>query len=685
MKSISIRLIKVLTVLMSLVGLAGACFAGFSDRSIAGIKPLSSILAAVGLNTGQTDRYRVILMIEVLFLLFLAVFAYRWLKKLSERRLMVVSAIVAVCMVALQMILVSGFDLTGMYDSYEVMDQALAIAQGRQTAVNYSRIFYFQKYSNNNFILLLYTILLRLAIAFHITAYNRFLIVINVCFVDAAIFFLCASVRIEKDRCSASYVLLLNAFNPLNYLYVVWTYTATMSLLPMMAGIFLIELSDRRQMRLSGRIITAVLLGADSAVCLLIRPTAFFPVIAYLLIKLVRLLHGIFSIKKFCLLLISFVCFMSVFTVLNRASLRLNPDQSENFPLTHWLMMGACGDGRADRDLMTYTRSFRSKEEKSAANVRMIKQALSERGFSGNVKFLMKKMMITWSDGISNYRGRYSMLRGCNSAIYKRIVGTDSAWLLTACQAVRIVMLALAVIGIAMSVKREGDFLYSVACISVFGAMFFYLFWEGKNVYSIPFIPLFAILILPAAEKLSSEETVLKTADSAFIPTVAAALALFVVCSLPGMNAARTYSPSILTRGDAFYQALRIKQDGSVSQEFTSVNPANYLKVATELRDKSCGEARYRVTLTAGGKTVVSQVFKAEEIKNRILIHFPLTRSEEKCTLTIKNLTDKKRGLSIYAAASDALQLYDGKTIVNGKERISGRLLIDVLFSRRSR
>ena len=673
-RSVLVKIIDVLTIIFLLICLAGALYIGFR-HGIAGThsfgERIVKIMGEAG-SAGIIRMWKIVLLALLVVLSVVFLTAYRLINICPNRGKIIICIVSFAVMVVLQLTVALSVSFIGNHDSYEVMDQALAIAQGSQKQVNYGRLFYFQKYSNNNFFILLCVGLFRLARLFGVREYVRFITVINVTFMDLGILFLVWAVRVAKDQTDAAYVLILNVLNPMMYLFVGWNYTATMSMLPMMASLFILVLLNYRKMSTGRQVILCVVFGFVLAVSYLIRPTAFFIAVAYLVYRLIRVICGYFSKKRLALLTMTFVVFGASFAGLNGASEALNPDQSQNFPVAHWLMIGADNDGRASGESSAYTRKFNGREQMKAGDIERIRQINTERGMAATLGHYAKKPVLTWSDGTAEYYDRFNIIKGTDASVYTALAGEKSPLIMVYSQAYRIMILVLSVLGVFVIMRKDDSMLETVVLITLFGAQLFYIIWEGKPAYSLPFIPLLILQGLPAMEHGFAKRDI---DIRGLCATAAVSTCIVTICQIPLLGKIPVQMiPSVMTGKFRFTHDAKIEDGESLTQEFTAGNDFN--RIEFSLKGKNGG---YEICLMSGEKTVDSAVIRETDVhgqKKKICIDVPAQKAGSGYSVCIRNTEGTE--LTAKTSITDALELYDGKTTINGKNT-KDRLLIDVM------
>ncbi|MBQ9166349.1 MAG: hypothetical protein IJX71_05435 [Oscillospiraceae bacterium] len=304
-------------------------------------------------------------------------------------------------------------------------------------------------------------------------------------------------VRDKSTVQNALVVLMLFFTNPIFYLYASYSYTDTLCMPWAMWGCYLVlrfleDEDSPKCKRIAGQLlgIMFLLIGYK------IRATVGILLIALLLYAMVTKRRGKTA-------LIAMVAVMFVMLSVGQSKLYehygFEVNQSEEFPLTHWVMMGLNqerGGWYSDSDV-AYTISLPTYDEKVEGNLHVIQNRLTDMGISGTLKLLVQKLGSVWASGDCTSTTFASMSH--HGILYRYTIGSSSIfckYLLQICRCGLIVFLILAVAQDMFTAKRK----ISVWVIALFGAILFYLVWEVHNRYSLNFLPWLFIMVVPGIE-----------------------------------------------------------------------------------------------------------------------------------------------------------------------------------------
>ncbi len=173
------------------------------------------------------------------------------------------------------------------------------------------------------------------------------------------------------------------------------------------------------------------------------------------------------------------------------------------FPAVHWIMMGLRNPGGYNDDDFLYTNSFDGKEERAAADIKVIKERLSGYGLKGLAEHLLIKSSYAWHDG--KYFVTKYLVTGQTNA-FKRFI-TRSSVFFVYCNAYQFALLIGILASFLYGAKTHGKdqaadrelLLRIILC----GVYFFFLIWEARSRYLVNFMPLFVILAASSAAKAS--------------------------------------------------------------------------------------------------------------------------------------------------------------------------------------
>ena len=106
---------------------------------------------------------------------------------------------------------------------------------------------------------------------------------------------------------------------------------------------------------------------------------------------------------------------------------------------------------------------------------------------------MAEKIQVTWTDGTNGYVSRAR--QGNNfGKLHNWIFGERDSFFIVFCQMFRVLTLGLAAVCILVQIldkKYDIRFLFS---LTLLGGIMFYLIWEAKEAYSLPFIPILLVL-----------------------------------------------------------------------------------------------------------------------------------------------------------------------------------------------
>ncbi len=135
---------------------------------------------------------------------------------------------------------------------------------------------------------------------------------------------------------------------------------------------------------------------------------------------------------------------------------------------------------------------FPDEVPKVHANLGKIKERLMDYGISGLTRHSLRKLAVTWGDGSA----RYFLRTGENDRVQPLTLldSEQTDFMIVYCQAFFVLQQCCLLRSLlSKHGKRLEDPLFPVV-LTVFGGIVFYLLWEAKAEYSIPFIPILLCL-----------------------------------------------------------------------------------------------------------------------------------------------------------------------------------------------
>lgn len=481
--------------------------------------------------------------VQVLFVLIFALFLCAalllvrcLLARLSEKNLKRTALLCIILLAAGQLLLLGLIQPQLRYDPLKVFDMAVEMLRTHTISGTYETG-YFARYTNNYpLTILTYWFLLLLsklgvAEAWFLPAVQ----IVNVGCITLSIWLGYLIAKELKGRLFAVFYLVICVLCPLSYVWAGYFYTATCSM-PCLMGILYLYLrlgkcrtgkssADSKEYAGSEkpagrrRIFLCALLGVVSILGFKLRATAAIALIAVALDALLRFwrqkkqngcsLSSALVLKAKTWLLPGAAFLLTAALTLGLFSAAVNryvefDYKNTGFPTVHWVMMGARWDGSFDQNDELYTSSFETKEEKTAADLKVLKERIAEASPLGLVSLAGRKLLNTWVDGTDSYLAENSYAR--YSKVYDYLIGDKSGFLTLYSQAFRALnMLAMGLCALLAFVrlKRRKEYppLFLIQ-LTVLGCMAFHLIWETNPLYSISFTFLCLILLADGISSL---------------------------------------------------------------------------------------------------------------------------------------------------------------------------------------
>lgn len=193
-----------------------------------------------------------------------------------------------------------------------------------------------------------------------------------------------------------------------------------------------------------------------------------------------------------CIVLVFSLFQISYHRVLDRMELVDQTDyDTENFPYSHWIMMGLGGIGVYNREDRQYTSSFETKEEKQQGNIDMIRSRLKSYGVTGLLAHQYAKGVATW------HSGRYDMEfylpnQPLKMSWLQRIFypGKDGyPFYSLYCTLYHLMVLAMITISLKQGLRTRSLDSAVMWKLALFGLFLFLGIWETRPRYVMHFVP----------------------------------------------------------------------------------------------------------------------------------------------------------------------------------------------------
>ncbi|MBZ5752851.1 hypothetical protein [Metabacillus rhizolycopersici] len=170
--------------------------------------------------------------------------------------------------------------------------------------------------------------------------------------------------------------------------------------------------------------------------------------------------------------------------------------QKYSFPVTHWIVMGQndVSNGKylkedflmTDQLLKTTTR-----EQVREAHLNELMSRLKEKGWKGNIQFIIQKLTHTWTDGTY-----YSLNKLKRDPIipenFTRLVDFKSGQLVLGYARIQHIILLAGLFFIAR-LKNQNEF-FTFSMLAVIGFFLFFILWEARSRYLVSLTPLLIMI-----------------------------------------------------------------------------------------------------------------------------------------------------------------------------------------------
>lgn len=609
---------------------------------------------------------------------FLLVFLlFKFINSLKEKQLKIMTYLLFTLFIAVETVFLFFIYTIPNTDAYRCIDTAVGFLNGNYATVDASHphYWYFCDFSNNNF----FTIILYLYYkVFHInSSYVFFAKLLNAFLIFLAIVFAYFSAKLILGQKNAVKALAVFTLNPVFYTHIQWVYTLTFSL-PVMMAILYFCLKVVKEVSLKKRIIYSAVLGLLATVGYLLRPTSVFVLIAFIVFAISRIkLKKEFFVKAGMVALSLLIAFSLSFLVIgNYSNARFEKTLKYNFPITHWVMMGLSENGELDKNDVFLTRSFgKTKSEKQKGNIKEIQRRFLQK--SGKELFIHfeKKIKNTFSDGTYNIATRYNSSYAF-SDLKPYTIGQKSALFSLYCQGFKVFSLIFSIIGILICLKRKKYILMPIV-ITILGGFVFYMFWESKQSYSLPFLLPELILSTFAISEFDRvkifESTPKKVATS--LTCLALILGIIFVPPIKQKNLEATNtSISFTSPKDVNYISK-----GVIKQEFISnIDIKRIAILAKNIRKNSVAKIKI---VDESSNTVFSDKLLHKEFK---IIKSKNKKKFRRCFVTANIKSNKKytiiiksKNINWLAKKTFGIENYEGDLFINNKKQ-SGDLLLSM-------
>lgn len=636
-----------------------------------------------------------LLLLSSVLLCGLILFIYSMLDRWQEKQLKIYLLAAGAVMLLIFGVVLSNFSPVPYTDAANIQEGALYFVKHPDCVpipVDAPQARYYGRFANNNFLTILYIYFFRFLAFIGITDVQRPLQAAGALglILSSVLLYLTAA-KLKGMRAGAK-LFTLCVLNPLYYLLPLWPYTNVFCI-PFMAGVVYFGICLYRARSMRSRILFGMAEAVCAAVGYLIRPIAIFPLIALIVCAVCRVLVDPKSVRH--LIRCALPCVIAgaiLFSGANAVSRKYFSSVSgENFPITHWLMMGAHGDGALNKDDVSFTRSFATKEEKKQATLERMISYYKDFTLSEYAVFWYKKLCKTWAQGDGGDLGRKISQDRMLTDLYPWVVSDRSDAFRMYCfaywQAVWFLIIVL-LFRLLKSCEMGG---YSrVFAVTLFGGFLFYTFWEAKGSYSLPFLTTMLPLASEGADRLTERLPRLgrKLHNRYGKCAVAAGLGIAAVICIGGyqmMTAKKiAYSDWSICSGAASVYARNIHPGApadEIRQEFYAEKSFDHIRlemIADKEARKTKANYQMEIKNEADETLYISDIYADDAHKgSQVTVEIPeiVPKGREKFILRLVRNPENAGGMYFRRRPTQYLDVYEGKLFADQKEETADLMM----------
>lgn len=648
-----------------------------------------SVIMEKKIRFNYSNLWRVLLILFV-FLLFLFVMQiFHWLKSCSKRMLFAFYLICVAFAGFVSLVLLHNIYSIQVTDSARLVDQAIIFAKEGIGPDFISKRYqtYFKIYGNNYFFTIILSVFYRILFAFNVknVLFPSFILNMTAIWLGV-VFAVLTAIRIRGLRCGAK-VLFLCVLNPIFYLMTFMIYTNSFSL-PFMTGVIFFAVCIYKSDSNAKIILYSVIEAVFVVVGYFIRATVLIPVIALIFSYIILLIRKQGNFRKmipgfFAFVLASLLIFQGI-QIKNTEYFGRNED--ENFPITHWIMMGSHGDGQYCNSDKEYTLSVAGKQERVKANLSKLKDNIIQAGPAGVAYLFLKKIGTTWSDGYKSMNRRIGQTEKFNN-LYRYLLGDNKDFFVLYCFAYSILVYLLIIFSSLFYIctKRKSFYLFFMQLV-FFGGIVFYTFWEVKNIYSVPFIPFLILIAEYGGTELDFElqEIVCKFRKLYKYFAMIYIIGILLICGKLFISLStnpvslRKNTINSCVPNEITYIDREISKGGEILQSFYMANkPINQFKFSIRCikQPEKAKEKEYEINLLNSKKEIIRQMivgkdnieYNQNENKYYLTVSFEDVKPETSgCQMFIQiRKLGKKQASFVFGYLNRQVDIYRGECWVN--------------------
>ncbi|MDO5292843.1 MAG: glycosyltransferase family 39 protein [bacterium] len=619
---------------------------------------------------GPSIKRCYVILIGVLLIGGVLYYAYKAIVKQTDRHTKLLSIMIFAVIIVLQIVYLT--IITKAYpktDNYTVLTSCMKMArEGRLYIENSSG--YFANYTNNYFIVFFLYGFFRVMLFFKVDDLWNAVIVLNVLMIDLGILLTYYSVVKLRGLRQGCFIMFLIAICPTTYEWLTFTYTNTMSI-PFAMALLYLAVSYREKKSRKAQTVSILLMGIIAGIGYLLRATIIIPVIAaciYLIFEIIRMpkedkkfKHSLLAVGGFLLI---FLLIIKGFGMTQKGYLS-DPETKGRYPITHWLMLGVSESGGFSKEDSRFTSSFKEYDQKKEANMKEIKERLTERNL---FKLYFTKLERVWADGSDECLG-FNRRDTSEHSLFKYVNGNRNFVYVIYMQAYRVITLLgilLAIIKLWRTKKEQGMFLYA---LTLFGAILFFLLWEANTKYSISFLFIMLMLFEYGMESMDGACAKNMSPSIKYVVIAVTALAFLIngqviISHAKQFTEKKTVMTNYIFEGkEMAYVKYKPNLDHATKlvQQFETMGKFNTIEISAKKEaakaDHKASPAVYKISLlNEDGITISEKTISTKDVHRNGVIKLEcktdLKHRKQKYTLVIERTSGNVNTLSFGHANS---------------------------------
>lgn len=614
---------------------------------------------------------------------------FRLINKLSKKGLLIFTIALFVIYGISTVAITYLFPTIPMTDSFYVHDQAVGMAHGTKDIINGNSA-YFRKYSNNNPLIILLYFIYKIACSLGITDLIQVGRLFNAsCITGSLVLFYFAIQKLSKrETTGAKFVLLNLLFVPMIFM-TSWVYTATICL-PFIGGIMLCGANLIKNQSKKSIIINSAIIGVLSIVGYNIRPVVLILTIAgFICLFLWTVKDKKLLMKSAIMVGICAVFALGSFVTTKALNNHYYTGSNGNFPLTHWVAMGLTENGMYDPQLVQENMRLSNTDEMKANVNKHIKERLSNYNAGSFISHLYIKNGNIWAIGSLEYQLR---LAGSEkyTPLSKWLYGSKSDFMSLYTQMLWLSLHILTLIYIIRFIFNKESKYGLLQILTLLGSYGFYMIWEVKSAYAVPFVPFIIGMATLGGESIENAFAMSKAKVKNTVRISYSAVAIFSIVLMfmgapyftDNIKEVNDNKLQINSTHNAFIDDV-IKNNKPVSQEFYTKETFNkvYLTISYRGSEKTV-RSKYLITVKNSKNNIVAE--KSVDNKNLkkgasgislVLPEKYIPNNEEKFTITIKGISGKYDSIRFWYSCGYNIDPIKGNFTINN-QKVKGDLRI---------